>query len=310
MQVVRWNGKPISTPGVYSGVPLNVYHSGKLCIGPSISSSGLRTIFRESPRHYWAYSRLNPKGREQPDSEAFVLGRAVHHVILGEPRFKEQFVVRPPRAPDGREWHGSNVSCRAWVKDQEKKGLTILTSGQVEIIRDMALALSQEPLVQAGALNGMVELSFVWQDDETGVWLLARPDNVATDSLDMIDLKTTKSIGYDSLVKALDDYSYQQQGALVMEGYKAITGQDISSFSLYFIEKDFPHCADLRQLKIEDLQRGSLMNRAAIRTFAKCWNSGDWPGPYGRQADAAYIELSERAQTRIDSRLRVEGVLT
>jgi len=306
--ITPWNGKKINRPGIYSGVPISVYHGGQLCVGPSVSSSGLRTLFNESPAHYWAYSVLNPAKHQKSDSEALILGRAVHHVLLGEPGFREHFAIRPKKAPDGRDWHGANLSCKAWVKTQHDAGRTILTIDQVETIKGMALSLGREPLVQAGALNGAVECSIVWQDDETGVWCLSRPDNVALDSLDFVDLKTTQSIKYDRLVKTLDEYSYQQQGALVEEGIKVVTGETISSFSLYFIEKEPPYCCDLRQLKPEDLHRGRMMNRLALRLFAKCWNAMDWPGPNGRQGDSSYIELSERAQERIDRRLQQEGI--
>jgi hypothetical protein len=309
IEIMRWDGKKISKPGVYKNVPISVYHGGGLCDGPSISSSGLRTIWAESPAHFWAFSPLNPKRFEPPETEAFVLGRAVHFVLLGEPNFKEQFAARPDEAPDGGPWNGNKKTCRQWMAEQTKAGRTILTNKQIETIKGMALSLGREMLVRAGVLNGIPECTIAWQDSETGVWLLSRPDNIATDGLDIVDLKTTTSVSYDDLVKTLDDFSYAQQGALVVEGYKEVMGQDVTSFSLYFVEKSPPYCAELRQLKPSDLERGRLMNRSAIRTFAKCFNSGIWPGPQGIQQDASYIELSDRAQKRIDDKLRQEGLL-
>ncbi len=308
MEIQRWDGQPISKPGCYRGIPIKTYHSGKLCIGPSISSSGLRTIFSRSPAHYWAQSPHNPKRKEKPDSEALIMGRAVHHVLLGEPSFREQFVIRPDEAPDGRAWNGNNGSCKKWLKEAADAGLTVLTGVMIENIKGMALSLGKEPLIAAGALNGAVECTFAWQDEETGVWLLARPDNTATDSADYVDLKTTVSVAYNDLVYTLGEYGYVQQGALVGEGHKAITGEDMSSFSLYFVEKEDPYCADMRQLKLEDLERGRKMNRLSIRTFAKCWNAKVWPGPNGMQGDVSHIELSDKAQERIDKRLAEEGI--
>ena len=63
----------ISEPGVYS-LPIEIYH-GQPTVGPSISSSGLRTIWAQSPAHYYVDSPLNPKRAPQPDRPAFALGR-------------------------------------------------------------------------------------------------------------------------------------------------------------------------------------------------------------------------------------------
>ena len=43
MIVTPYDGQPITTPGIYSGVSMDRYHGPDLCAGPSISSSGLRT---------------------------------------------------------------------------------------------------------------------------------------------------------------------------------------------------------------------------------------------------------------------------
>jgi hypothetical protein len=309
MEIIRWNGRPIDRPGIYQFVPIDVYHSGRLCTGPSVSSSGLRQIFNESPADYWCHSALNPNRVEPPESEAFVFGRAVHHTLLGEPAFKEHFVIRPTEAPDGSSWNSNKKICRAWLEEQEKLGRTVLTDKQIEAIMGMAIRLGREPLVAAGALNGVVECSFVWRDAETDVWLLARPDNVAVDSADFIDIKTCTSVHYRDLVKAMDDYSYAQQGALVGEGYRILTGNEMTSFSNYYIKKTPPFSPKLRQIKSNELKRGALMNRSAIRTFAKCFNAKHWPDPDGDQVDGEYIELSERAHERIDAKLRAEGLL-
>ena len=305
MDVKRWDGRQITESGCYHGVPIELYHSGKLCDGPSISSSGLRKIISDSPAHYWAFSKLNPHRADEPESDALTIGRAVHHVLLGEPNFKEQVIVRPEKAPDGRAWNGNNASCKAWIVEKERAGLSILTAGQIDTIKGMALALAREPLVLAGALNGLVECTFAWKDEETGVCLLARPDNVSVDSADFIDLKTTASVKYEDLVRTIDKFGYHQQAALVAEGYRVITGREITSFSNYFIEKQPPYCSNLRQFDQADLDLGAQMNRAAIRQFVKCWNAKHWPGPGGDQRDAGLIRLSDRARKAMEKKLAI-----
>ena len=73
---------------------LEWYHAD-CCDGPSISSTGLRTIWTRSPAHYWATSALNPKRVDPEDKPDFSIGRAGHHLLLlGRKGFDEEFVVR------------------------------------------------------------------------------------------------------------------------------------------------------------------------------------------------------------------------
>jgi hypothetical protein len=44
MKIEEWNGATITSPGVYSDVPLDIYHSQEICDGPSVSSTGLRRV--------------------------------------------------------------------------------------------------------------------------------------------------------------------------------------------------------------------------------------------------------------------------
>ena len=316
MNVLKWDGKPISAPGIYEGVDIEVYHSGKLCVGPSISSSGLRTIFSESEAHYWDASPLNPNRAPQKEAQHFSLGRAVHHALLGEAFFSKIFVVRPDKIFDPKEdkgagkdvdWNGNRGVCGAWIKEAKNLGKTVLTGEDLANIQGMAVALGKESLVRAGALNGRIECTMAWVDKETGVWLLARPDVIPTDSGDFVDLKTTRSVLFKDLTRTLADYGYHQQGALVSEGYEILTGRKISSFSLYFVESSRPFCARLMQLKDHDLDLGRQQNRNALRRFVAGINSGDWPGPGGRQDAVQYIEIGDRMREVFETRLKFEG---
>src|ERR1700678_232489 len=198
---IPWNKKPITKPGLYTGIPMDAYHSQTICGSePSISSSMLRKLFLRSPAHYWAYSSYNPAGKpaEDEETEALILGRAGHHVLLGEKFFAERYVIRPRKVLDQdlfwKPWNGNRTECIEWLKDHSH--LTVLTPDQAEQIKGMALSLSCYPLVQEGALNGYVECSMFWRDPRTGIWLKARPDVIPTDSGVYVDLKKTLSTDY------------------------------------------------------------------------------------------------------------------
>jgi hypothetical protein len=304
IQSIRWDGNQITQPGVYSRLPLDDYHRGDICDGPSVSSTALRMLWDTSPAHAWAHSPLNPQRVEETGSEWKNIGRAAHHLLTAEIGFADQFIVRPDFF-EGEKWHGNRKECKRWLSAQKRAGLTVLKAADVEVIKGMAISIGAFPLVQAGALNGMIERSFVWKDNETGLWLKARPDAIPSDSGDFTDIKTTGSVLYRDLQKSIGEFGYQQQAALTIEGARAL-GIEASSFTLIWVEKKPPYCVRATQLKDDDIIRGMKQNRAALRTFADCLDRGFWPGPGDERDDAEYVDLPDWRRTQIDERLKLE----
>lgn len=303
MNVIRWDGNPIDKPGLFAAVPMADYHN-QLTVGVSLSSSGLRTIFNESPAHFWDTSYLNPRRAEQKDTEAFILGRATHHRCLKEPDFDRFFIERPEEL-NGKPWNGNRTDCKEWIEAVRAENLTVLTPAQVEAIAGMEAGLAENPIVRAGALEGLVEHSMTWQDDETGIWLKIRPDVIPTASADFSDLKTTADISDDGIEAAIGAHGLNMQGALVGMGCRAVLGVEMQSFSLIFVEKTRPHVARVKTLKPCDLELGEQQVRAALQLFARCYEANRWPGPGGEQTDAEYVEIKPWHRTQIERRLAV-----
>jgi hypothetical protein len=304
IQSIRWDGNQITQPGVYSRLPLDDYHRGDICDGPSVSSTVLRKLWDTSPAHAWAHSALNPDKAEDTESEWMNIGRAAHHLLTAEVGFADQFVVRPETI-EGEKWNGNRKECKRWLAARKREGFTVLTPANVEVIKGMAVSIGNFPLVRAGALNGMIERSFFWQDKETGLWLKARPDAIPSDSGDFTDIKTTPSVLYRDLQKSVGDFGYHQQAALTIEGARALD-IEASSFTLIWVEKKPPYCVRAQQLKDEDIERGMKQNRWALRTFADCLASGVWPGPGDGRDDAEYVDLPDWRRKQIDERLIFE----
>lgn len=304
-------GEKISQPGLYSGVPIRVYHGYRdadgnvvdLCNGPSVSSSGLRTIFSKSPRHYWSSSPYNPNCVPQKETAALILGRAAHHLFLGEAEFRKEFVIRPEEI-DGDKWNGNRKSCKAWLAQQELAGLTVLTPEQVTAIQGMARALSEDPLMQSGILRGLIEHTIVYRDEETGVWVRVRPDAIPNDSGDFGDLKTTTDVTDDAIERTIGEYNYPMQGDLVAQACQRVLGITMQSFNLVFAETKEPHCVRTVSLWPQDLELAAKQNRAALRMFTYCLKAGKWPGPGGTLSDARYIAMKSWDRTKAENRIR------
>jgi len=287
-------------------MPLSQYHRGDICVGPSVSSSSLRKIMEYSPAHFFAYSPLNPNRRPEPDKKAFRLNRALHHLILGEAFFSKLFIVHPEAIADDegkdaglvKPWNNHRKKCKAWIAEQQADGKTVLTPDEVEQIIGMSKTLAENSEVREGILRGWVERSMFWQDEETGLWVKARPDSIPR-NLEYGDLKGTgTTVRWDDMQKSIEDWRYYQQAALVAEGTRILFGEEMKQFTYVFVENKYPHCVDTVEIKDDDLKRGHEDNRVARRIIAHCLKTGHWYGPGG--IGIRPIEMNEHAHKRVD----------
>jgi hypothetical protein len=308
LQPMPESGK-IAQNGAYD-VPIELYHS-QLCTGPSISSSGLRRLIN-SPAKYWMTSDLNPNRVEEKENEALILGRAAHHLLLGEKDFKSKFIVQPETLY-GEKWNGNRLDCKAWKKEHQEQGLTILTAGQIETIKGLAgiqpwqknmpnCGLRNCDLVmKSGALNGAIETSLIWKEGKT--WLKSRPDAIPGASNDFTDLKTASSIDEHTLSSGLAELEYFVQGALVGLGMSRVAGRTMEGFHLVYVDKTPPHAVTVRTLVDEDLVRGERAIFLGLKVFERCLETGLWPGPTADETDARKLHVPTWARERFDRNL-------
>src|SRR5262245_48977134 len=137
-----WNGEVITEPGIYSNMPLDHYHRADVCAGISISSSGLRKIMLESPAHFWCRAPQNPnriRGEELP--RAFAVGRAMHHLALGEQYFSAIFRRAPTEVytanGEPRPWSLTTKMAKEWKAATEQQGFIVIFPAEAEQLRGM-----------------------------------------------------------------------------------------------------------------------------------------------------------------------------
>lgn len=268
----------ISQPGIYD-IPIDVYHSQACCDGPSASSSTLRQIVQECPARVYAYSDLNPNKTERKESKAFNFGRAAHFLMLGEPEFDRWFVVAPHDnfvANPGRIWHEDwkeNVA-----KGRERR--TLIRLSDMDTVKAMVAAQRRSPECARAFIEGASERSLVWKDEETGIWLKSRPDWLPHEPAKrfLTEYKTTESANPRTLSNAVFKYGYEMQAALALEGVEKVLQVAPLGFAHVVQEKDPPYIAELRLFTPEQTDFGFRQNRKALRIFARCIETGVWPG--------------------------------
>jgi hypothetical protein len=292
-----WTGKQIVEAGAYSGLPIEDYFAPDICRGPSISSSGLRTIWSQGPAAFWWNSPLNPNAAPQASKDCFDLGKAAHALLLGESGFYEKFAVRPATWADWR-----TKAAQEWRDEMRALGFTILTPENIDQIRGMAgllpgqsampeSGLANSRYVKLGLLEGDVEVTVAWQDPKTGVWVKVRPDVIPRASGMFADIKTTSSA---DPLKSVWEFNYHMQGALIGEGARTVLGVEMALFVLVFVQTKPPFRVTVIELEpyeamgevIDPLAIGAEQNRAALDTLARCLKTGEWPAADGEARPA------------------------
>lgn len=266
----------ITEPGAYPGISAEDYHDREICDAPSVSSSGLKLIAAKSPLHYWAQSNLNPNRPARKAKPHFSIGHALHDMVLLNDRFTQHYHVTP---------HGFNEQhSRKWEEEIDardyavQKGKQVITRGQYDMAVAMAESISRDELAGALLTAGTPEMTLAARDEETGVWLRARPD-VLPETMEIIpDLKTAADASLDVYERAATRFGYFQSAAHYLDVIEALYGPAKRRFVLITVEKEYPYVVTIDHLDDVDIDFARLRNRHALNRFAECLKSGVWPG--------------------------------
>lgn len=253
-------------PGVYSGVPIDIYHKSA-----GFSKTSLARILKKPALHIWA--QKTPRSY----SEADVTGNAVHCKVLEPLEFADRYTIAPEvnrRTKAGQEEYAEFQS------DAEKRGLIVLKPDELTKINEMSDSIFAHP--EANSLltaPGLSELTFVWLDSDTGLTCKCRADRFVTGINMAVDLKTTEKI--DKFQWSVLDLDYDMQAAFYSDGIAAATGAPCPDFPFVVVSKSremgsYP----VRVFSLHEnmLDVGRDRYRESLSIAKHCIDSGRWPG--------------------------------
>ena len=292
---------PIRCAGLYQDLASADYHSAAV-MAPgefAVSSSDLRTAWALSFSHMHDRWPHNPHAAPREETRPMLLGRAAHHLLLGEQNFAGHFVAQPAEYRDAKTgeakpWNNNANVCRDWHASQARDGRSVIKQDELDKIAGMEKTLSSEPLVkQAGILTGLVECSGFAKDPDTDIWIKVRPDICSPDAGTYADLKTIADITDRGIRRRIDEAGYVLQAGLIWEWADQV-GLPFNSFTLCFVETDRPFCIRLVPLELEDIARGRQLCRRLLRQVATCIDRGTWPGPGQGELKSLPLLAAER----------------
>lgn len=260
----------VTQPGVYDGLPNDVYH-GDPVPGGSLSYSGAKRLLPPSCPARFKWERDN--GR--PPKPEFDFGHAAHKLVLGVGDDLVLLDVGDFKTKAAREERDAAYAAG-------KVPITLVEYAKVEA---MAAALRAHPVASAlfdPDRGGKPEQSLFWADRRTGVKRRARFDWLpAPTSGRMIipDYKTAKSADPSEFDRAMHAYAYHQQSDWYRDGAISLglCGDD-AMFVFVVQEKDPPYVVTVIQPDQTAMAIGRLLNREAIDIYRKCVETDNWPG--------------------------------
>ena len=255
----------VEAPAVVDGLSAESYHADRT----SISSSGLRALLNPGCPAQFKYDRDHP----QAPKREFDLGNAVHTAVLGE----GHDIVEITGFSDYKKADARLLRDEAYAAGK----VPLLPKEKVQV-DEMAAAIRRHkdagPLLAPGM--GIPERSIYWTDPATGVrcrvrpdWLIVRPEITV-----IVDLKTTTDANPEACSKAIESYSYHQQGALYVDGVQAAgLAPEGARFFYVFQSKKAPYLITVRELADQDQDIGRARNERALRIYAECLANDEWP---------------------------------
>lgn len=146
--------------------------------------------------------------------------------------------------------------------------------------------------------SGRPEVSVFWEDEPTGITRRARFDwlpNPRAGRLIIPDYKTCRSAEPSALARAVDEYGYHCQDDWYRAAARAADLGEDPAFVFVCQEKTAPYLVTVIEVDATARRIGAAKNRRAIETYARCTETGYWPG---YSDDITYLSLPVWAERR------------
>jgi hypothetical protein len=240
---------------------------------PALSASGAKTLVRPGGPARFRHERDNPR----PPTDAMELGTAAHAAVFG---------TGPTVAVvDADSWRTNRA--KQLAEEARAAGRVPLLAADARKVADMAAALRAHPIASRllHADTGAPEVSLFYRDPEYGVDRRCRVDWLRDPDpngrLLLVDYKTTKSADPAAVDRAIADYGYHLSGAWYRDVIVGLGLARSVPVVLVFQETTAPYLVHVVELDAPWLRIGEDLSRRALRIFADCSMSGNWPGYEG-----------------------------
>lgn len=234
-----------------------------------ISKSGLDLIAK-SPRHYWQ-AKLSPNKEPQRETEALIMGRAVHLAVLEPYLFRMEFAIEPDL--NLRTNHGK-ADYQTWLENIG--GKSVISRDQYDTCMRVRDSVFEHPAASSLLATGFAEQTWFWTDQETGVACKSRTDFITPDKI-VVDVKSTEDASADAFGRSAAKYRYHVQAAYYLDGL-VNNAYVPDSFVFIAVEKKPPYGVAVYHIGNNAVESGRTTYRRDLATYKESLLTQKWRG--------------------------------
>lgn len=260
----------------------------------ALGHSALKPM-RESPAK-WKWAQDHPFKQ----TAAQALGTLIHEAVLEPDLFEAKYAVaaakpKKPERPEslkGLRRNSKKADCpviawenevlKPWEEqckriDESVGEKTPISQDDMIVCERIYNTLHRDPFLSKFVGKGIKEQSFFHLDEETDLWLKARPDTWLADSEVIIDLKTCNSAAAWEFNNDITKWSYHTQAALYADVVAAVTGAE-PAVVILAVEKGRDNDVNTFFIDREELALARKIYRSWLTRLRECLDSNSFPG--------------------------------
>ena len=287
-EVIEYVGQPL-VPGLYSGVPHEVYHADP-CETPSLSASLASHLVTQSPLHAWTY---HPRfgGLRDKETAAKIAGSLMDALILGG---------GPEIVPINADNYKTKAAQQARDDAYANGKLPVIEAelaAEKEHAERIKKALADRKRFK---FDGLSQVVAVWK--EGNVLCRARLDHLKVDEATIYDLKFVKSAAPGDIDKHMVNYGTDIQRAAYVSAVETLH-PELSGrvkFQPIFVENGEVLAITMRPVGGTMKELGARKWARAVDAWSKCIAGDYWPD-YGDDGliEAPQWALSKDMETQL-----------
>lgn len=298
----------------YADMPAEVYHSTS-----AVSHSMLKMLKQSPAKLRWEMDH------PRKQSAAFAIGTAIHAALLEPDIFEATYRVkrdkpvepeRPPHLADvTRRSAEGKAKLDAWeltwlpkyqedlaLWEKERANKTMLSQEDMDTVTRVHARTMDDDFFGQFFSSGEKERSFFAKDEQSGLVLRCRPDNLVETKHGqfIIDLKSTDCAQEFIFNGDITKYGYLTQAAFYLMTVEMATGKRPDGFAIIAVEKSRDCDMQAFYFEDEEIELATKMCRQWLTVLARCIAADSWPG-YERRF------IKYRAPEWLARSLEVEG---
>jgi len=257
------------------------YHAIK-----ALSNSAL-SVLEESPAKF--YKRFVTGEMKGQETDAMLLGSAVHMLALEPERFDAQYVVLdgPINPQTGKPYGRDTKKFEAWLDGARAfDNRKVLIREEFAESLAIAKAFQDHPEIMAITASRAEKLfeseyAMEYETNSDKVDLKCKIDFVCPSERLIVDLKTTSDPSPYAWSWSAEDFGYHRQAAIYSDAMQAKYGEPFR-FLFGVVRSKEPYEAAVYELDAESIQRGRVEYEALIEEYVDRKAKNDWLSEWQR----------------------------